>query len=150
MQKLFSFLLVCVLLTACHTVEDKTKKVINKSGEVIGRGASEFAKGISEGVDKTMECKLTMSDALIRQGLQTGSFSVETDSTGLHRNKLVVYFIFEKDLNQSLSFKVYNSKELESGRCSITVNGKAGEAKYYDVVFDARTDIESRNRITIQ
>jgi hypothetical protein len=135
---------------ACHTVEDKTKKVINKSGEVIGRGASEFAKGISEGVDKTMECKLTMDPALQQKGIKTGKFSVETDSTGMHHNKLVVYFIFDKDFGQNLLFKVYDNKGLESGRSTFVLNGKAGEAKYVDVIFDPRTEISSRNKITIQ
>ncbi len=150
MKKLTISLLSLSLLMACHTVEDKTKKVINKSGEVIGKGATEFAKGISEGVDKTLECKLTISPALQQKGLKTGKFSVETDSTGLHHNKLVVYMIFDKDLIQTLSFKVYDNKGLEAGRSYFMVSGKAGEAKYLDVLFDPRTDIETRSSITIE
>lgn len=150
MKKLMISLLSLSLLMACHTVEDKTKKVINKSGEVIGKGATEFANGISKGVDKTLECTLTLSETLQQKGLKTGNFSIETDSSGTHRNKLVVYFIFDKDLNQPLLFKVYDNKGLESGRSTLMLNGKAGEAKYVDVVFDPRTDIESRNSITIQ
>lgn len=150
MKKLKISLLSLSLLMACHSVEDKTKKVINRSGEVIGKGATEFANGISKGVDKTLQCKLSLSETLQQNGLKTGNFSIETDSSGTHRNKLVVYFIFEKDLNQPLLFKVYDNKGLESGRSSLMLNGKAGEAKYVDVVFDPRTDIESRNSITIQ
>lgn len=149
MKKLTAIILISIVFASCQTVEDKTKKVINKGGEVIGSGASEFAKGISEGVDKTLECKISLSEDLQHKGLKTGKFSIETDSSGIHHNKLVLYMIFEKDIKQNISFKVLDNKGLESGRTVLNVNGKTGEAKYVDVIFDPRTDIENRSRITI-
>ena len=44
---------------------------------------------------------------------------------------------------------VFDKNNVEYGRQKITINGKAGEAGYHDVIFDARTDIESKSTIKI-
>lgn len=41
--------------------------------------------------------------------------------------------------------KIEDNKEQEYGRTKTTIEGKKGEAKYYDIIFDKRTSIESKS-----
>lgn len=141
---------IIFMMTACNSVKDKTKKAINKSGETVGKGATEFFEGVSEGIDKSLKCEMILSPALTEKGLHTGKFSINDNEAGGRNNLLTVYFIFDKDFNNDISVKVFDQKGLEAGRSTINVTGKAGEAGYFDFAFDKRTYIESKSRITLE
>lgn len=133
---------------SCNRAKEKAKEAINKTGETVGKGVSEFADGVKEGVTKTFDCKVLLSNDLTSKGVSAGKFSIESDST--NDNKLVVYLIFDKDFNQPIRAKVFDVDNKEYGRTSVAVTGKAGEARFIDFVFDRRTDIETRSKIVLE
>ena len=150
-MKIYQLATLVILLSflSCNRIATKTKEGINKGGEVVGESATEFFEGVSEGVDKTLECKITLSKDLQENGLKTGVYDIDSHSSSKN-NKLTLYLIFDKDLNKEVIAKAYNKSGLEIGRAKILINGTKGEAEYYDFLFDERTDIGFRNKITIE
>lgn len=152
MKSLFTILTLAlaVVIFSCNRVKEKTKETINEGGEVIGKTATEFFEGVSEGVDKTLQCEMNLSQPLMEKGLKTGKFSINNDTSGGENNLLTLYLIFDKDFNGDISLRAFDKNGLEIGRTKMNVNGKAGEAKYYDFYFDKRTYIEVKSKITIE
>lgn len=148
MKKLLLPLLALSLAVSCNNVKEKAKNTINKGGEAVGETATEFIEGVTEGVDRTLDNKIVLSEGLKSQGVGTGKFYIESDSLGKD-NKLVIYLITEKDFKGKLTFKIVDKKGLETGRKVIELNRKAGEAAYQDVTFNQRTDIEVKSTIQI-
>lgn len=143
---------VAALAVSCD-VREKAKNTLNKGGEAVGELATEVGEGISEGIDRTLESKIVLSDGLASKGIKVGKFQIDSDSVNNkdnNDNKLVIYLATEKDFNGTLTFKVSDKKGIEFGRKQLNLNTKAGDAAYYDVVFDPRTDIEMRSTIEIQ
>jgi hypothetical protein len=142
-----------VIAISCNNAKEKAKDTLNKSSEAVGEFATEVGEGISEGIDRTLENKLVVNESLAGKGIKIGKLQVETDSVNNPKgndNKLAVYIVTEKDFNGTLTFKVSDKKGTEFGRKQLALNTKAGDAAYYDVVFDPRTDIEMRSTIEIQ
>ena len=139
-----------LLTISCNRVKEKTKDTINKGGETIGKTATEFFEGVSEGVDKTLQCEISVSKNLIDNGLKTGAFSIENDTAGGKNNLLTLYLIFDNNFKSPLTVKAFDKNNLEIGRTKLEVEGKAGEAGYYDFVFDKRTYIEAKSKIKIE
>ncbi len=150
MKRLFIFIMLAIALFSCNNMKQKTKETLNKGGETIGETATEFFEGVSKGVDKTLECDIAVSPALQEKGLRTGKFSITNHPDGGENNLLVLYLIFEKDFKTTLLAKAYDKNGLETGRSKTNVEGKAGEAGYYDFLFDKRTYIEARSKISIE
>ncbi len=142
-MKRFYVLVSVLLIISCQ----KAKETVNKSGEIVGKSATEFIGGVSEGIDKSLECELILSDE-IKGKVSTGKFYIENDSTG-QNNKLVIYFIFNEDFDKEVTFKTNDKKGLETGRTKLQIQGKKGETSYFDVIFDVRTEIESKSKIYI-
>ena len=150
MKKIVALMTILAVAVACNNVQEKTKDTLNKGGEAVGEAATELAEGISEGVQRTMECNIEVSAELKAKGFSTGKFYIEKDSVTNNENKLVIYLIAEKPLKQDIIFKAIDKKGTETGRKKLTVNMQAGDASYHDIVFDNRTDIESRSTIKIE
>lgn len=148
MKKLLTVALFMVLAISCNKVKEKTKETINKGGETVGEMATEFTEGVTEGVERNLDCKVVVSDGLKAQGISTGKYHIENDSLGKD-NQLVIYIITEKAFKGTLTFKVNDKKGIEFGRQQLQLDAKAGAAGYYDVVFDPRTDIEVKSTIEI-
>ncbi|MFP9098617.1 hypothetical protein ACLI09_06140 [Flavobacterium sp. RHBU_24] len=148
MKRLFTLLAIATLICSCNKVKDKTKETLNKGGEAVGEMATEFTEGVTEGVERTLDCKIVLSEELKAGGISYGKFHIENDSLG-NDNKLVIYIITEKDYKGNLTFKVTDKKGVEFGRQQLALDAKAGAAGYYDVVFDPRTDIEVKSTIEI-
>jgi len=144
-----TILIILLLLFSCNRIANKTKEGINKGGEVVGESATEFFEGVSEGVDKTLECKIVLSDDLQIKGLKTGVYDIESLTSG-NNNKLTLYIIFDENFNKNVIAKAFNKSGLEIGRSTTTISGKKGDANYFDFLFDERTDIGFRNKITLE
>ncbi len=139
--------LLTTLLAGCG----KAKEKINSAGEKVGEGTSEFFQGVAEGVDKTRECKLEMSDALKASGLSYGKYMVQTVAEGgTSNNRVTIYLMFEKDFRGPVNLKVFDPNGLEYGRLRQDIAGNAGEAMFFDFIFDVNTDIEARSRIVME
>jgi len=149
MKQIISILTVLLLLVSCGKVKEKAKETINKGGEAVGKTATEFFEGVSEGVDKTLQCELSLSQSLIDKGLKTGKFAIE-NAEGGRNNQLTIYLIFEKDFESTVTAKVFDKKGLELGRKKVDIGGKSNESGYFDFTFDKRTYIEVRSKIALE
>ena len=138
-----------MLLGACGRIKEKAKETINKSGETVGKSATEFIGGVSEGIDKTLQCELSLSESLVDKGLKTGKFMIGSADGG-RNNQLTIYLIFDKDFKTSVTAKAFDKNGLEVGRAKIEIEGKADEAGYFDFVFDKRSYIEAKSKIVLE
>jgi hypothetical protein len=151
MKNIFFILALALVVFSCNKVKETTKNTINQGGEIVGQTATNFIDGVSKGVDKTLNCKITLSKELVSKGLKTGVFSIDKDSVeSKNNNKIILYLVFEKDFNATIKAKVFNENNLESGRTTIKINGKSGEAGYFNISFDPRTNIESKSKIILE
>lgn len=141
---MFSFLICC----NTETVKEKAKNTINNTGKSLGRGTSEFIKGVKEGVDKTIQCTVEVSPALKNQGISFGKFFI-SQSKSASDNILTVYLILDKDFNKKISVKVFDKKGQEYGRTTAIVDGKSGQAYNFDFIFDTRTEIEAKSKFVL-
>ncbi|MBC7554797.1 MAG: hypothetical protein H7257_12555 [Taibaiella sp.] len=149
MKNLLIILLASLLSGGCKCVTNTAKKAINKTGEVVGEGSSEFVKGVAKGVENTLECSVTVSDELKLKGVSFGRFFISKDS-GSKDNKLTVYLIFGKEFAGNISAKVFDAKGTEYGRAVVNIAAHSNEAKYTDFIFDQRTDVESKSRFVLE
>ncbi|CAM3869309.1 MULTISPECIES: hypothetical protein [Flavobacterium] len=150
MKKTIFITTILTLFMSCNKVKETTKETINKTGETVGKSATEFFDGVSDGVEKTLECEITLSSQLIEKGLKTGKYEVKSNLNNGKDNVLVLYLIFDKDIDQTLYLKAFDKKNVEIGRSKLEVTGKKGEAEYFDFQFNDRTDIESKSKISIE
>lgn len=134
---------------SCNWAKEKTKVAVNKTGEVVGKTGSEFAQGLTKGVEKTFTNDVIFSDQLIKSGIRTGRMIIHgTDSTT--DNVLTAYLIFNDDFDRSITIRVISETGQEYGRVSQQIQGKKGEAKYVDFVFDKRTNIDSKGKLMFE
>jgi hypothetical protein len=149
MKKIIIAAFAVTIAISCNNIKEKAKDTINKGGETVGEMATEFTEGVTEGVDRTLDSKIILSEGLKSKGIATGKFYIESDSLGKD-NKLVVYIINNKDFKGTLTFKVIDKKGVEFGRQQLILDNKAGVGGYHDVVFDPRTNIEVKSTIKIE
>lgn len=146
---IIAILTSCLVLTSCDGVSDKTKEAINKGGETVGKTATEFIEGVTQGVDKTLQCKVVVSSDITARGIKQGKFTIENGPDGGHNNCFRIYFIFDKDFDDMMLVKAFDKNGLEFGRVKLPVKGKAGDASFFDFVFDPRSAIEVKSVIEI-
>jgi hypothetical protein len=139
-----------LLTSSCNDTAKNTKEAINKTGEKVGKSATEFIEGVSQGIDQTLQCDISLSEDLKDKGLEFGKFEITNDSQGGHHNVLTLYIIFNKNFKGRISAKVFDKNGTECGRTLIPVEGVEGNAGYFDFTFDKRTRIEVRSRITLE
>ena len=151
MKSSFYTILLCVFtLVSCQRVKDKTQETINAGGEAVGKSATEFIEGVSEGIDKTLEAKIKLSPNLKAKGIDTGKYSISNNPQGGKDNLLTLYLIFNRDFNDIVFVKVFDKNGLETGRAKLEVAGKKGEANYFDFTFGKRVEIEYRSVIVVE
>ena len=150
MRYLFIILLgLSIYTVSCNRIKSNSKEVINKTGETVGEVATEFVEGVTEGIDNTLACDLTLNKELISQGLSLGVFSVESENQNENNNVLRVYLIFDKDFKSQVTAIVTNKMNQETGRSKIEIEAEAGSADYYDFIFDEHTNIDVKSIVTI-
>ncbi len=143
------FLVIVFFISGCNNAKEKAKDAISKAGETVGQSTTEFAKGVTEGVDKSLGWEIQLSPTLVAKGIKTGKFKIASSSEASD-NILSLYLIFTTDFKQDISIKIIDSKGLEYGRIKQGVKAKAGEAKFVDFIFDKHTDIESKSKFIIE
>ena len=145
----YLFLLLSVTLLSCDWAKQKTKETVNKTGEVVAKTGSEFAEGVSKGIEKTFQNEVIFSEQLKKEGLQSGKIIINsTDSTT--DNIITAYLIFNNDLDRTITIKVLSSEGQEYGRVTQQLTGKKGQARYVDFVFDKRTNIDSKGKLMFE
>lgn len=148
-MKYISLFLVLLVGVSCTWTKQKTKETANKAGEAVGQVGSEFAEGVAKGVVKTFDNEIQFSDELKRKGLKNGKILV-TSSDSAADNVLTPYLIFDDNFDQRITVKVFTASGQEFGRTSLQVKGQKGEARYVDFVFDKRTNIDPRSKVSIE
>ncbi len=149
MQKNILLFGIVLLFASCDKVKETTKETINKSGEVVGKASTEFIEGVSEGVERTLDCSIVVSENLQKKGIATGKFSINNSTEG-ENNLLSLYIIFNQDFKGDIWVKIFDKKGLEAGRTHLLISAKANEAKYFDFNFDKRTQIETKSQISLE
>jgi hypothetical protein len=132
-------------LTACNRAKDAAKEVINQTGETVGKGSTEFARGVAEGVDQTLQCNVQIGKKLQEEGLDHGKFRVD-----FHGNVLTSYLIFNKEFKNDIVVKVFDEKGEEYGRTRKAIQGKKGDAGYFTFDFDSLVRIETKSRFVME
>jgi len=136
-------------ICSCNWTKDKAKETANNTGEVVAKTGSEFVDGVSKGIEKSFSNEIILSETLKTNGIKTGKIIIRsTDSTT--DNIISAYLIFEKDFDQKIWVKVFDESGLEYGRTTQIVTAKANEAKYFDFVFDKRTNIDGKGKISFE
>lgn len=146
-MKYISFLILITWMTACSTSTVKDK--INKAGNVAGEAAGEFLEGASKGVVSAFDVEVSLSDALKNKGLELGKTEVSSGDEG-HDNLLIAYVIFNKPFKGTLRAKAFDDKAGEIGRASVETDAKQDDAIYLEFYFDKHTNIDSKNKLTIE
>jgi hypothetical protein len=142
------FILVFISFS-CNWAKEKVKSTVNKTGEVVAQTGAEFAQGVTKGVEKTYQNKVFISDLLKREGISTGKIIIHgTDTTT--DNIVTAYLIFENNFNRDLTIKVFSETDQEYGRVTQNISGQKGEAKYFDFIFDKRTNIDSKGKLVFE
>jgi hypothetical protein len=148
-MKYLFILLTPLIFASCDWAKDKVKKTAHKSGEIIAETGSEFADGASNGIENTFSNDVVISEELKKGGLKTGKITVHgTDSST--DNIITAYLIFDNAIDRNISVKVFDGNGQEYGRAMMAVKGQKNEAKYVDFVFDKRTNINSKGKITFE
>jgi len=148
-MKYIYIVIVTCIFSSCDWLKQKTKETVNKSGEVIAKTGSEFIDGVSKGVEKTFQNEVIFSEALKTKGLKAGKIIIiSTDSTS--DNILSVYFIYDKDIHQKITAKLFSESGQEYGRAKQIVKGKKGDAQYLDFIFHKRTNIDGKGKVVFE
>jgi len=147
-MKYLMSLLICAALLSCNWVKQKTKNTVNKSGEIVAKASSEFVDGVAKGVEKTFESEVKFSEGLTNRGLKSGKVLISSSDSATD-NIFTPYLIFDSDFDQPVTVKVFNESGLEYGRVTKSLKGVKDEAKYVDFVFDKRTNIDRKSKITV-
>jgi hypothetical protein len=122
---------------------------MNKSGEVVAKTGSEFVDGVSNGIEKTFENDVVISEELKKAGLKTGKIVVN-NSDSAQNNVITAYLIFDKEFNKNITVKIFDENNREYGRSSQKITAEKGEAKYFDFAFDKRTEIEGKGKLLFE
>lgn len=147
MNRFIFTLAILTTLQACSS--NSVKEKINKAGDVAGQAAGEFIEGATKGVVKAFDVKIDLPKSLEEKGLRFGKATISSDSIGTD-NLLTLYVIFKIDFQGKLWAKVFDQDSLEMGRAYVNVTGKKDESLFLDFHFDKRTNIDSKNRISVE
>jgi hypothetical protein len=148
-MKILLFLIPVMTLFSCNWFKQKGKEVANKTGEAAATVSSEFVEGASKGIEKTFVNEVIFSDDLKKAGVTSGKIIIS--STDSATDDIVrAYLIFNNDFQKEITVKVFSPEGIEYGRVKETISAKKDEAKYVDFVFDKRTNIDSKGKITFE
>jgi hypothetical protein len=148
-MKKFTILCCCTLLLASCNWKDKAKQAVNKTGEIAARAGSELADGMAKGVEKTFQNEVTITPALQQAGLSHGKILINSSDSGTD-NIISAYLIFGSAFDRTVTVRVLDEQGLEYGRASLQLKGLAGQARYEDFIFDKRTHIQSKSKLSFE
>lgn len=148
MKKILTLIPIMIFFS-CNWFKQKGKEVANKTGEAAATVSSEFVEGASKGIEKTFVNEVIFSEDLKKAGVTSGKIIIS--STDSATDDIVrAYLIFDNDFQRDITVKVFSPEGIEYGRVKETISAKKDEAKYVDFVFDKRTNIDSKGKITFE
>ncbi len=145
-MKNYSILFLIFLFASCNWAKEKTIKTVNKTGELVAEGGSEFVEGFKKGIEKNIQQQIKIAESLTAKGVATSKVSYsETDSSTL----ISIYIIFNENFNGGISMNLFDQENLEYGRSIVKYKASKGDAKYIDFSFDKKTEIEKNGKIIL-
>ncbi len=145
-KSIYILLSILLLFTSCRSCSKRL-------GDTLGESVGEFSEGVAKGAEKAFDIEVIFSKELKEKGISVGKVLLSSDTAANnagHDNKLSIYLIFEKDYKGVVQVRVTDAKGLEIGRSKDSVDAKAGDAGYFDLIFDKRTNIDSDSKINIE
>jgi hypothetical protein len=146
MKSILLLFISAALLTSCSK---QSQENVQKAGDAVGQGSAIFFHALVDGVDKVLQCPIDIDPVLVAKGIALGNDKVSSFST-VGRNVLTLYIIFNKDFNDKILVKVYDSDGHEYGRASQTISAKQGDAKYIDFTFDDHAVLTAKSRFEME
>jgi hypothetical protein len=147
MKKITLAILVGSIVFSCRTESGNER--MQAATEKVGETASKAVKGLKTGIEKATKINIELSENLKTRGLTLGKTKLDSKNGGRH-NMLNIYMIFDKKMNRNVLLKVFNNQNEEIGRTKTLISGDAGEAKYFDFIFDKRTNIDRDFKIMME
>jgi uncharacterized protein with FMN-binding domain len=144
-----TFSVLTLTLSSCDWAKDKTKKAVNKTGEIVGKTGSEFGDGVYKGVKKTFDNDVKISDQLKAKGVELGEVLINSSDSATD-NVLTAYIIFNDNFDQEITIKIFAENGKEYGRLKEKLKGEKGNAKHFDFTFDKHVNIGTKGSITIE
>jgi hypothetical protein len=131
-----------IALASCN-LQQKAKDGINAAGQAGG----EAIKQVSQGVQDAFKLKVQV-DAALLQTISTGETKLSNSNNGTD-NVLQWYVIFNTNVKKEITAKVFNQSNQEKGRVKITLEGKKDDARFVDLIFDNRVNIDATDTVVI-
>jgi hypothetical protein len=149
MQNLKNTILLFIALFTISCRTDSGNEKLANASKNVGESAAKVVSGVKAGIEKVAKINIELSETLKSRGLSLGKTKLDSKNGGRH-NMLNVYIIFDKKINKNVTVKVYNNQNEEIGRTKSLITGDAGDAKYFDFIFDKRTNIDRDYKITME
>ena len=111
-MKTMAALLLVLLVCGCGRREESVAKT---AGSKVGETITDFASGVGKGVDKQRMVRVTLSEAVCKQGLS------KTISKSGNGNGITVYFLAASPFKGKLVAKATNKEGQEIGRSVVDV-----------------------------
>lgn len=126
---------VALVIAGCGDDDESGAK---KTGRGIGKGATDFVKGMGEGIDEAMKVEVELGPAMIAKGFK----KTVSKSTGMSTEKkgVAVYITSDNAYSGELRAKALNKAGLEIGRSTVDVTFDKDDAKYVTFMFDDEMD----------
>lgn len=147
--KSISVFILILCFVSCNWAKDKARDTIHKGGEIVGKAGAEAADGVRKGVEKSFANLVEATLELASKGIELGRIIVNgTDSTS--DNIVSVYIIFHNDFKSKVVARAIDENKNEFGRTTMEITAAANEAKYFDFVFDRRTNLDRNDKIILE
>ena len=124
MRILIATLTLLLLAGCCQT-----------AGSGVGKGVTDFTRGVGSGVDEGVLVNVRLSDAAARAGLAS------TTAKWAHK-KVQLYLTSKAPFQGRLIAKAYNKERNEIGRSVLEVAMAADDAKYISFAFPPEMDTQ--------
>jgi len=135
MKRLLAVVLVFLAALACDRKKDET--VVKQAGSKVGEALTEFASGVSKGVDNKMVVAVELTPAVTAKGLSR----TIAKSLGMDGDKgFSTYIVSKAPFRGTLVARALGGSGEEIGRARQGVSFERDDAKYVTFKFQPEMD----------
>ena len=128
---------VLVLLAALACDKQRNETVVKQAGSKVGEALTEFASGVSKGVDTKMVVAVELSPAVTAKGLSR----TVAKSLGMDGDKgFSTYIVSKAPFRGTLVARALGGSGEEIGRARQVVSFERDDAKYVTFAFQSEMD----------
>ena len=134
-------LFVCSLLAGCKGKDENTAE---RAGQAVGAAVTDFASGVTQGVDEKLAVNVELSPQCAEAGL------TKTVANSIAPEKgFTVYILAKQPYVGQLVARAVNEAGSEVGRSKVDVEFAADDAQYVKFLFDRAMDSQLVAKYTI-